>query len=91
MFDYVELKVEKCNPQYDEGCPTGTNYTEYLQSVELNLLMTNHYADMLSYKEEGIHTKFLEDTFYWPLLPHHKKVSNIYVKKNYVSTNDDIW
>ena len=90
IFRYQEIKVYKCdNATSAVTCATPEEIDEVLERTKLQLYFTNTNVDFDEFG--GKHKKmFVDETFYWELLPTVQKKSNVYMRKDTVEFQDDL-
>ena len=88
-FDYIELKFYKCNPSDTTvTCQSDTDIEDVMKESKLNMAIDNTYFDFSNYDDPIQH--YLDETFFWDLLPGFRKKTDIFVRQNEVSLIDDL-
>lgn len=60
-------------------CASEEEFQKWVSRANVNLIFTNQFFEASDYTSPV--KMYLDDTFYWPLIPNLNKLTNIYIKK----------
>jgi hypothetical protein len=76
-YTYFELVIDKCNT-FDGACKTDAEITTFLGKTTIDMVLVNTFYDFDDYNDPM--KSYLDDRFYFNLLPGYHKENLIYVK-----------
>lgn len=82
LYMYVDLKFMKCT---GTGCQSLTAMNTALEGSKVSFNFVNAYFDFKSPVK-----RFLDDQFFWDLLPGFRKKTDVFIKKNEGDANDNL-
>ena len=85
-YDYIEVKVYKCNPTYSK-VTCKSNITATMKDSQLAFMISNNFVDFNNYTQAV--QNYLDDAYFWYLAPGLRKKVDIFVKKNSINFIDD--
>ncbi|CAI2373460.1 unnamed protein product [Moneuplotes crassus] len=87
-YKYFELNIKRCN-NVTSGvvCNTDEEINNIIQNTDLNIFQVNTYFDFDDY-EQPIKT-YLDDRFFFTLIPGFTKTNLIKIQKNEAEIQDD--
>lgn len=86
-FDYIELKLYRCNPS-KSSVTCSPNLVDVMKQSKLEMVVSNTYVDFDNYQQPV--QSFLDDKFFWDLMPGFRKKTDIYFRKNEAQLVDDL-
>lgn len=89
VFEYLELKFYKCSNSTENGnsCLPQDEIDSILADSQLGLRVVNRYVDFNDYSNPV--KEFIDDQFYWEMVPFMRKKVNLYMRHSYGLFMDD--
>ena len=86
-FNYLDIKISKClNETY---CHSLSDIENKIAHTQVQFVFVNTYFDSLDY--ESPIKYFLDDTFFWDIVPFLKKKTDVFIAENTANVQDDLF
>ncbi|CAI2387803.1 unnamed protein product [Moneuplotes crassus] len=86
-YHYIEMKLRRCVSGGSVTCKSTTDLESLIKDSRFSLAIVNTVVDLKNYKEPLQY--IIDDGFYWELTPNIRKKTDIFIRKNEATFQDD--